>query len=198
MHPAATSFNASYSTAYIVIALVVSVIMCVASGKLMEMAGHPFWAGALLGFFCGIFGLIVAIALYMTSDRRRPAAPLYPPGMYGYGQQPPTYPPPPPGYGGQEYQQPPAPGPAYGAQAYPTPGPIPGTQPPVEMITCPQCSAQVPAGTEFCGYCGVYLQVPIEELKSSWKVCPLCHNRAPATQQFCPICGSSLSESNTW
>ncbi|MHB8896081.1 MAG: double zinc ribbon domain-containing protein [Candidatus Geothermincolia bacterium] len=176
MNLAATSLNASYSAGYIVIALVVSLILCVACGKLMQEAGQPFWAGALLGFFCGIFGLIVALIFYFSREKRsRNPIAMYPPEMYGYGPPSTPYPPPPAWSGPQPHVQ-----------------PGPGTAP------CPQCSSPNQVGAEFCGYCGVYLLTSPGQPAASWKVCSLCHNRVPATNAYCPNCGSNLAGSATW
>ena len=80
-----TMSSGAYMT-YLIIGLVVSVVIAGVSGWLMQESGHSFALGFVLGFFCGIFGLIVAIAMYFTSDHRKPKTmPVPPMDMYGYG-----------------------------------------------------------------------------------------------------------------
>jgi hypothetical protein len=203
----------TYSAGYLLLVLVVASAFAVGSGFLMQAAGYPFWAGALLGFFCGIFGLVVAIAFYFSRDRRRPAAyPAPPYHAYGYGQQVP-----PPGYLPQNYQQPPeytgpqqplspVPPPPPGFAGQPAPPLDPRTLPPAPAedsaagtVVCPQCGAHVHGNTEFCGGCGVYLHpAHHQEVRSSYRVCPLCHTRADAGDDFCRKCGQSLSGTAAW
>jgi hypothetical protein len=204
-----------YSAGYLLAVLVVAAAFAVISGLLMDKAGHPFWAGALLGFFCGIFGLVVAIAFYFARDRRPPVTygPQAPYQGYGYG--PPGAPPPP--YSQQPYQQPPE---YYGQQqplqpVPPPPPEYPGAPrqeidpralpaAPVEhaaagTLVCPQCGSHVRAGTEFCASCGVYLHPSHhQEVRSSCKVCPVCHTTADAGDEFCRRCGEGLSETAAW
>jgi hypothetical protein len=188
---------------YILFALAVYGAMAYGGAKLMELSGHSPVAGALLGFFCGVIGLLICLAFFLSDpDRRRntprQAQPLYPPDPYGYGyQQPQPYPPP---YQ-QPYQQP------YPPVAAPLP---PGVVPPAPpesglqaSARCPQCSAPVYPGTEFCNNCGAYVQDQAQAPQSqrapqSFKICPLCHGKATAESESCPQCGSDLKDTPAW
>ena len=52
-------------------------------------------------------------------------------------------------------------------------------------MKCPKCQAENREGAEFCGKCGVSLQV----------VCPECHTANPPGNSFCDRCGHALAGS---
>jgi membrane protease subunit (stomatin/prohibitin family) len=59
--------------------------------------------------------------------------------------------------------------------------------PQVEMITCPSCSAQVPADNKFCPKCGKPLPAPGQtQVVKCWK----CSGVIPPGSKFCPDCGT--------
>ncbi|UCG39993.1 MAG: AAA family ATPase, partial [Acidimicrobiia bacterium] len=51
-------------------------------------------------------------------------------------------------------------------------------------MTCPSCSADVPAGQKFCGECGGRVVI----------ACPSCEATSPAGQKFCGECGTPLGD----
>jgi membrane protease subunit (stomatin/prohibitin family) len=55
------------------------------------------------------------------------------------------------------------------------------------MIACPNCKAQIPAGSQFCGNCGTKLMATVQ--------CPKCNAQAPAGSKFCSNCGAPLAAS---
>lgn len=65
----------------------------------------------------------------------------------------------------------------------------------MSTITCPNCSAQVPAGAAFCDNCGTPLAAasrPIV-LDGSELHCPRCGERVLADESFCSNCGEPLA-----
>jgi membrane protease subunit (stomatin/prohibitin family) len=52
------------------------------------------------------------------------------------------------------------------------------------MIACPNCKAQIPAGSQFCSACGSKVMTTI--------ACPKCNTQLPAGSKFCSNCGTSL------
>ena len=59
----------------------------------------------------------------------------------------------------------------------------PGQQP-AATITCPNCGAQIPAGSKFCNQCGAKIGGGV--------TCPQCGTQAPPGSKFCPNCGAKL------
>jgi membrane protease subunit (stomatin/prohibitin family) len=59
---------------------------------------------------------------------------------------------------------------------------------PRQVVVCPQCGAQNPAGNKFCGNCGGSL-IPPKTVK-----CPHCGAEVPETNKFCGNCGKPLKE----
>ena len=53
-------------------------------------------------------------------------------------------------------------------------------------VTCPNCQADVPAGSKFCPSCGNRMQV-------ASVTCPKCGTQNSATAKFCTNCGTSLA-----
>jgi predicted amidophosphoribosyltransferase len=51
-------------------------------------------------------------------------------------------------------------------------------------MRCPRCSAENPAGMNFCGQCAA----PLASL------CPACGTANPSGNKFCGQCGARLSE----
>ncbi|NLF88016.1 zinc-ribbon domain-containing protein [Candidatus Bathyarchaeota archaeon] len=52
-------------------------------------------------------------------------------------------------------------------------------------ITCPRCSSQVIARSNFCNFCGASLKPQPIVLK----ICPNCYSRITEKAHFCPECG---------
>ncbi len=52
-------------------------------------------------------------------------------------------------------------------------------------MACPACSAQIPAGSKFCGSCG--------EKVPQAAACPGCGTEAPPGAKFCANCGANLA-----
>lgn len=63
------------------------------------------------------------------------------------------------------------------SQAQPAPG---------NVIYCPNCGAQLPAGAKFCMSCGQPLSVK--------NVCPKCGSELPSGAKFCLNCGEKVGE----
>lgn len=51
-------------------------------------------------------------------------------------------------------------------------------------MTCPSCSAQIPAGSKFCPQCGGKI--------GGEMICPNCKADVPDGSQFCPNCGTKI------
>ena len=64
----------------------------------------------------------------------------------------------------------------------PTSGVSPIPTPVDEMITCPQCAAKLPAGSNFCNICGTKLN----------NTCPGCGAPLIPGSKFCSNCGQAL------
>lgn len=64
----------------------------------------------------------------------------------------------------------------------PMPGASPIPTPVSEMITCPQCAAKLPAGSNFCNICGTKLN----------STCPGCGAPLIPGSKFCSNCGQAL------
>ena len=197
---------------YLMVALVIDLILGVACGKLMQEAGHSFWLGFLLGFFCTIFGLVVAIALYFTSGRRRSnPQKMQPMDHYGYGS--PILPPSSPmelDYGSGLCPQCHAPMPS-GSEFCPNCGNYVASQPPQpyqqdpysQQPYPPQPYAQQPYPPQ--PYGGPPQLAPPAPTQSvmppqpgTMKVCPLCNGKVPASAPNCSNCGTELSGTSTW
>jgi len=56
-----------------------------------------------------------------------------------------------------------------------------------EMLQCPKCHNEVPAGSRFCQNCGTQLVIQNK--------CPECQTELPAEAKFCSCCGHRLGES---
>jgi predicted amidophosphoribosyltransferase len=52
------------------------------------------------------------------------------------------------------------------------------------QITCPNCHAQIPAGSRFCPECGYNL--------ATKPTCPNCHAEVAPGAKFCQNCGQKL------
>lgn len=52
-------------------------------------------------------------------------------------------------------------------------------------ISCPKCSSQVTANSNFCNYCGA----PLKPQQVVLKICPRCKNRIAESAKYCPECG---------
>jgi len=61
-----------------------------------------------------------------------------------------------------------------------------GAQPAVETITCPNCQAQVVAGSKFCPNCG-------RQLQQATVTCPKCGYQNAEGAKFCVNCGNALT-----
>lgn len=57
------------------------------------------------------------------------------------------------------------------------------------MIFCPNCGAQQPDGSVFCGSCGTKLAAPTQK-----RICPHCNHELAANMMFCDQCGSRYTE----
>jgi len=65
--------------------------------------------------------------------------------------------------------------------------------PPVALIICPKCSAQVPSTSKFCPNCGATLATPSPApMQAQGKKCPKCGSENAAAAQFCSSCGQKL------
>jgi DNA-directed RNA polymerase subunit RPC12/RpoP len=59
-----------------------------------------------------------------------------------------------------------------------------------QMVKCPNCGMENPAGQQFCGKCGAKL---VTEVPQQPKIkCPNCGLQNLAGQQFCGNCGARL------
>jgi predicted amidophosphoribosyltransferase len=64
----------------------------------------------------------------------------------------------------------------------------PGQQTPVQQVVlCPKCGAQNPAGNKFCANCGAKLQV-------NTIPCPKCGQPVAEGAKFCPNCGAAMAD----
>lgn len=200
------SMSSSAYITYFLVVLVVSVILGLVSGKLMLESGRSFWLGFPLGFFCGIFGLLVAVALYFTSDRRRPQkVPMQPMDMYGYGSA--TLPPSPMEMGYQPglCMQCHAPMPA-GSEFCPncgnyvaTPPPQPYAQQPYQQQPYPTQPYADPSQPPYAA--PPQQPVPPRGMPpqpGTMKICPLCHSKVPASNPNCSNCGTELGGTSAW
>lgn len=59
-----------------------------------------------------------------------------------------------------------------------------GGQAAAATVACPQCRAQIPAGSKFCSQCGAEL--------GATNTCPECGAEVPAGAKFCSSCGKEL------
>jgi membrane protease subunit (stomatin/prohibitin family) len=60
-----------------------------------------------------------------------------------------------------------------------------GTQgAPQQMVQCPKCNANMPAGSKFCPACGAKFGGGVP--------CPKCKAEMPANSKFCPECGAKM------
>jgi len=60
-----------------------------------------------------------------------------------------------------------------------------------QMVKCPNCGMENPAGQQFCGKCGAKLVI---EVPQQPKIkCPNCGLQNLAGQQFCGNCGAKLT-----
>ncbi|MBM3142007.1 MAG: zinc-ribbon domain-containing protein [Chloroflexi bacterium] len=60
-----------------------------------------------------------------------------------------------------------------------------------QMVKCPNCGMENPAGQQFCGKCGAKL---VTEVPQQPKIkCPNCGLQNLAGQQFCGNCGAKLT-----
>jgi membrane protease subunit (stomatin/prohibitin family) len=57
-----------------------------------------------------------------------------------------------------------------------------GSQP---KVRCPNCSQDIPYGSNFCPNCGAHL--------AATATCPECKTTLPAASKFCPTCGHDMS-----
>jgi DNA-directed RNA polymerase subunit RPC12/RpoP len=59
-----------------------------------------------------------------------------------------------------------------------------------QMVRCPNCGVESPAGQQFCGKCGAKL---VTEVPQQTKIkCPNCGSHNLDEQQFCGNCGARL------
>ena len=63
------------------------------------------------------------------------------------------------------------------------------------IVKCPQCGADVPYSSQFCGSCGTRI-VRMEPVPAPASVrrCPSCNAEASATDRFCNKCGKPLPQ----
>ena len=64
------------------------------------------------------------------------------------------------------------------------------------VTICPQCGAEVPADTSFCGKCGCKVQVDPPAIDTAPK-CPQCGNEINSDSQFCGKCGCKIEHQQT-
>lgn len=57
---------------------------------------------------------------------------------------------------------------------------------------CPQCGAEVPTNTNFCGMCGFKVEIPLIAEKTENR-CPQCGNEASENNKFCSKCGYKIT-----
>lgn len=65
------------------------------------------------------------------------------------------------------------------------PQPVPAAAPQQQMMACPNCNAQVAAGTKFCPNCGKPTAPPKPK-------CPKCQAEVNPGSKFCPNCGQPM------
>ena len=62
------------------------------------------------------------------------------------------------------------------------------------IVKCPQCGAEIPYGSQFCGVCGTKIVRPeAAPAAASVRRCPSCGAEAAATDRFCNKCGKPLA-----
>ena len=62
------------------------------------------------------------------------------------------------------------------------------------IVKCPQCGAEIPYGSQFCGVCGTKIvRSEAAPAAASVRRCPSCGAEAAATDRFCNKCGQSLA-----
>lgn len=72
------------------------------------------------------------------------------------------------------------------------PAPAAGA-PPVALVVCPKCSAQIPSTSKFCPNCGAGLTAtPTVPEQVQGKKCPKCKSENSAAAQFCSNCGQKF------
>ncbi len=65
--------------------------------------------------------------------------------------------------------------------------------PPVALVVCPNCKAQIPATSKFCPNCGTSIAAtPTQPAQAPTKTCPKCGEKTSAASTFCPNCGTKL------
>lgn len=64
------------------------------------------------------------------------------------------------------------------------------------VVICPQCGAEVPADTSFCGKCGCKVQMVDPPVTEAAPKCPQCGNEINSNSQFCGKCGCKLSSTS--
>lgn len=63
------------------------------------------------------------------------------------------------------------------------------------IVKCPQCGAEIPYGSQFCGVCGTKIVRPeAAPAAASVRRCPSCGAEAAATDRFCNKCGKPLPQ----
>ena len=63
------------------------------------------------------------------------------------------------------------------------------------IVKCPQCSAEIPYGSQFCGVCGTKIVRPeAAPAAASVRRCPSCGAEAAAADRFCNKCGKPLPQ----
>lgn len=60
-----------------------------------------------------------------------------------------------------------------------------------DMVKCPNCSAEVKAGSNFCGKCGS--EITANKTEGQNKKCPNCGTENAPDAKFCENCGSVLA-----
>ena len=63
------------------------------------------------------------------------------------------------------------------------------------IVKCPQCGAEIPYGSQFCGVCGTKIVRPeAAPAAASVRRCPSCGAEAAASDRFCNKCGKPLPQ----
>lgn len=63
------------------------------------------------------------------------------------------------------------------------------------IVKCPQCGAEIPYGSQFCGVCGTKIVRPeAAPAAASVRRCPSCGAEAAAADRFCNKCGKPLPQ----
>ena len=63
------------------------------------------------------------------------------------------------------------------------------------IVKCPQCGAEIPYGSQFCGVCGTKIvRSEAAPAAASVRRCPSCGAEAAATDRFCNKCGKPLPQ----